>query len=129
MARNVVIESLPNMDEARKRVGKVETIAFSYKPSKELIEHFTGKKIFIRTYGCQANIRDEETLLGLFSLLGMTRTENPEEATIAILNTCAVRENAEDKVFGEIGQFKALKVNNKDLHQQRSSADKINVNL
>ena len=115
MARNVVIESLPNMDEARKRVGKVETIAFSYKPSKELIEHFTGKKIFIRTYGCQANIRDEETLLGLFSLLGMTRTENPEEATIAILNTCAVRENAEDKVFGEIGQFKALKVNNKDL--------------
>ena len=115
MARNVVIESLPNMDEARKRVGKVETIAFSYKPSKEFIEHFTGKKIFIRTYGCQANIRDEETLLGLFSLLGMTRTENPEEATIAILNTCAVRENAEDKVFGEIGQFKALKANNKDL--------------
>ena len=53
--------------------------------------------------------------MGLLSLIGMEKTENPEEATIAVLNTCAVRENAEDKVYGEIGQFKNLKAKNKDL--------------
>ena len=115
MGRNVIVESMPDLNKARMRVGKVETINFSYKPSEELIKHFSGKKVFIRTYGCQANMRDEETLLGLLSLIGMTRTENPDEATVAILNTCAVRENAEDKVYGEIGQFKAIKAKNKEL--------------
>lgn len=113
--KKVVIENLPDMNEARKRVSKSSTILYSYTPSKELIERFKGKKVFIRTYGCQANVRDEETLLGLFSTIEMTRTENPKEADIAILNTCAVRENAEDKVYGEIGEFKALKEKNKNL--------------
>ena len=113
--KKIVIENLPDMNEARKRVSKSSTILYSYTPSKELIERFKGKKVFIRTYGCQANVRDEETLLGLFSTIEMTRTENPKEADIAILNTCAVRENAEDKVYGEIGEFKALKEKNKNL--------------
>lgn len=115
MGRNTIVESMPDLDKGRSRVGKINTISFSYNPSPELVSRFNGKKVFIRTYGCQANIRDEETLLGLLSLIGMTRTENPEEATIAILNTCAVRENAEDKVYGEIGQFKNLKAKNKDM--------------
>ena len=115
MGRNVIIESMPDLDKARTRVGKIETVNFSYEPSKELVDKFKSKKAFIRTYGCQANYRDEETLMGLLSLIGMEKTENPEEATVAILNTCAVRENAEDKVYGEIGQFKSLKAKNKDL--------------
>lgn len=45
----------------------------------------------------------------------MSRTEEKSEASIAILNTCAVRENAEDKVYGEIGEFKAIKNKNKDM--------------
>ena len=102
MGRNTIIESMPDLDN-------------SYTPSKELIAKFAHKKVFIRTYGCQANYRDEETIMGLLSLIGMEKTDNPEEATIAILNTCAVRENAEDKVYGEIGQFKNLKAKNKDL--------------
>lgn len=115
MGRNVIIESMPDLDKARTRVGKIETVNFSYTPSQELIDKFAHKKVFIRTYGCQANYRDEETIMGLLSLIGMEKTENPEEATIAVLNTCAVRENAEDKVYGEIGQFKNLKAKNKDL--------------
>lgn len=115
MRRNIVVESMPDLDKARTRVNKIDTINFSYKPSQDLIDRFKGKKVFIRTYGCQANIRDEETLLGLLSLIGMERSDNPEEASVAILNTCAVRENAEDKVYGEIGQFKNLKAKNKDL--------------
>ena len=115
MGRNVIIESMPDLDKARTRVGNIETVNFSYTPSQDLIDKFAHKKVFIRTYGCQANYRDEETIMGLLSLIGMEKTENPEEATIAVLNTCAVRENAEDKVYGEIGQFKNLKAKNKDL--------------
>ena len=106
MGRNIVVESMPDLDKARTRVNKIDTINFSYKPSQDLIDRFKGKKVFIRTYGCQANIRDEETLLGLLSLIGMERSENPEEASVAILNTCAVRENAEDKVYGKLDNLR-----------------------
>ena len=111
----VVIKNMPNMDEARKRVGTIETFKYDYVPSENLINKFKGKKAYIRTYGCQANIRDEETMMGLLSSIGMIKTEVASEADIAIINTCAVRENAEDKVFGEIGEFKNLKAKNKDL--------------
>ena len=115
MSSKIVIESMPDLEKARLRVGKIERVNFSYKPSERLIEKYKGKKVFIKTYGCQANYRDEETLLGLFSLIGVSKTEKEEDADIAILNTCAVRENAEDKVYGEIGQFKNLKAKNKNL--------------
>ena len=58
----VVIKNMPNMDEARKRVGTIETFKYDYVPSENLINKFKGKKAYIRTYGCQANIRDEETI-------------------------------------------------------------------
>jgi len=71
-----------------------------------------GKKFYIRTYGCQANYRDEETMAGYLAKAGFLRTDKPEEADIAIINTCAVRENAEEKIYGEIGSFKANKEKN-----------------
>ncbi len=80
---------------------------FSYSPSSALKEFYKGKKFFIRTFGCQANVRDEEVMAGMLSLLGMSKTDEAKEADIAIINTCAVRENAVDKVYGEIGSFKA----------------------
>ena len=73
------------------------------------------KKYFIHTLGCQANIRDEETMRGMLESVGYTKTENPEEADVIIINTCAVRENAEDKVYGEIGNLKRLRRLNKKL--------------
>jgi len=74
-----------------------------------------GKSYFIRTYGCQANVRDEETMRGLLEEAGFTSAESEQTADLIILNTCAVRENAEDKAFGEIGQIKGMKQHNKDL--------------
>ena len=74
-----------------------------------------GKKYYIHTYGCQANIRDEETMRGMFEGVGYIQTEKPEEADVIIVNTCAVRENAEDKVYGEIGNLKRLRRINKKL--------------
>ena len=79
---------------------------------KKIVE---GKKYYIRTYGCQANVRDEETMRGMFFNLGVSSVDTPEEADFIIINTCAVRENAEDKVYGEIGNLKCLKRKNKDL--------------
>ena len=74
-----------------------------------------GKKYFVRTYGCQGNQADGETIAGILEFIGYTKTDEVEEADVVLLNTCAVRENAEDKVFGEIGALKRLKVNNPDL--------------
>ena len=75
----------------------------------------SGKNYYIRTYGCQANVRDEETMRGLLENIGMVQTEDPKLADVIIVNTCAVRENAEDKVYGEIGNLKILRKKNKDL--------------
>lgn len=66
-------------------------------------------KYFIETWGCQMNEEDSEKLSGGLKPLGHIRTENKEEADIIIFNTCCVRENAEQKVEGNLGALKKLK--------------------
>ena len=73
------------------------------------------KKYFIRTYGCQGNEADGETIAGILEFLGYSKADNVESADVILLNTCAVRENAEEKVFGEIGALKKLKRVNPDI--------------
>ena len=99
---NIIYKNMPDMNEGRKRVQKPNTIIYDYEPSEKLISKLKGKKVYISTYGCQANIRDEETILGILSTIDMERTLNPKEADLAILNTCAVRENAEERLFGKV---------------------------
>lgn len=67
------------------------------------------KKAYVRSFGCQLNISDGEKIKGLLKSMGYRFTENENEADLVILNTCAVRENAEDRVFGIIGSMKKLK--------------------
>ena len=81
----------------------------------ELSKMVFGQRYFIKTYGCQANVRDEETMRGMLEKIGYIPTENVENADVIIINTCAVRENAEDKVYGEIGNLKCLRRKNKKL--------------
>ena len=97
----------PDLIKARDR-SKCETVFLKANPKHldDLKVLARGKKYFIHTYGCQANIRDEETMRGILEKVGYVRTEVPAEADVIILNTCAVRENAEDKVYGEIGNLK-----------------------
>lgn len=64
---------------------------------------------FVRTYGCQQNVSDSEKIKGLLLAMGCELTQESEDADIIIFNTCAVRENAEDRVFGNVGALKALK--------------------
>ena len=81
----------------------------------EIINALKGRLYFIKTYGCQANVRDEETMRGILQSVGMISTEDVNKADLIIINTCAVRENAEDKVYGEVGNLKHLKAKKKDL--------------
>ena len=64
---------------------------------------------FVRTYGCQQNVSDSEHLKGMLAAMGFGFTETADEADLILFNTCAVREHAEDRVFGNVGALKNLK--------------------
>lgn len=102
----------PSMADARKR-GK-EEVKYLYE-NRNYNEVFKGKKYFIKTYGCQMNVHDSEEIKKILENLGYTEIEDYEQADLIILNTCAIRENAHDKVFGFLGRCKHLKKTNKDL--------------
>ena len=74
-----------------------------------------NKKYLITTWGCQMNEHDSEKISGILSSLGYIETNNKEEANLIIYNTCLIRENAELKVYGNLGELKRLKRENPDL--------------
>ena len=69
-------------------------------------------KYNIQTFGCQLNENDSEKICGMLEKMGYSRTDNIEGANLAIFNTCCVRENAEERLFGKIGELKKLKLEN-----------------
>lgn len=95
------------------------------------------KNFIIITWGCQMNEEDSERLSGMLLNIGYRKTNTLEEADIIIYNTCCVRENAENKVYGNLGELKHLKKKNPDLiiavcgcmMQQKGMADKILQNF
>lgn len=68
-----------------------------------------SKKLYIKTYGCQMNVYDSQRMVDLLSPLGYEMTESPNEADMAILNTCHIREKAEQKVFSDLGRLRIVK--------------------
>ena len=72
-------------------------------------------KAFVHTYGCQGNVADGEKLKGMLEKMGYEFTEEVEEADLVLYNTCAIREHAEDRVFGNLGALKPLKKRNPDM--------------
>lgn len=72
-------------------------------------------KAFVHTYGCQGNVADGERLKGTLEQIGYEMTETLEEADLILYNTCAIREHAEDRVFGNVGALKNLKASKKDM--------------
>ena len=110
------IINTPDLLKAASRKKEVTNFCTaSSKHIDELKKISKGKKYYIRTYGCQANVRDEETMRAMLEDAGYSFSEDIENVDIIIINTCAVRENAEDKVYGEIGNLKRLRKKNKDL--------------
>ena len=78
---------------------------------KKVKEYHQNKKLkyMILTMGCQLNENDSEKLSGMLEEMGYEETENQKEADLIVFNTCCVRENAEDKLFGKLGELKRLK--------------------
>ncbi|KEI15240.1 (dimethylallyl)adenosine tRNA methylthiotransferase [Clostridium haemolyticum NCTC 9693] len=79
------------------------------------LKNIDEKRFFISTWGCQMNEEDSEKISGLLKGIGYTRTDIRDDADVVIFNTCCVRENAEQKVYGHLGELKALKRKNPDL--------------
>ena len=105
---------LPSLDDARRRNKEVsQKLSFSLDDKYKDLGR--GKKYFIITHGCQANQRDSETMAGILDELAYTSCDKAEDADVIIINTCAVRQGAEEKVLGEVGALKRLKTNNPDL--------------
>lgn len=106
----------PSLKEAAKRTKndvKIDRDGL-YIPS-EVKDLGVGKKYFVRTFGCQANERDGETLIGILEKLGYEPADKMENAQIVILNTCAIRENAVERAFGELGHLKSQKREHDDV--------------
>lgn len=75
----------------------------------------SGKSYFIRTFGCQMNEHDSERIAGLFEQDGMRQVDSYEDADVVYINTCTIRENADNRMYGHLGQLKAVKDLNPEM--------------
>lgn len=107
--RRILIKDQPSYQKGRRRRREDVEVHYDFSIPEQMKGIGNGKKYLIRTYGCQMNYHDTENMAGILEELGFTATEETEDADVIFLNTCAIRENAENKVFGEIGNLKTLK--------------------
>lgn len=107
---------------------------FCHKVTSVISKRYENKPLAcVVTYGCQQNVADSERIKGMLNEMGYGFTEERTQAKLIIFNTCAVREHAEDRVFGNVGMLKAYKRENPDviiaccgcMMQQKHIADKI----
>lgn len=111
-----MIKNMPDLNQAKKRYrDEIKIINDSFYIPSMMENIGKNKKYCIVTYGCQANERDSETMNGIFELLGYEPTKDIYEADVVLLNTCAIRDNAEKKVYGKIGALKNIKRERPDL--------------
>ncbi len=102
--------NLPNLNQARKRTSKEVLIKTNdYIVKENLKELGKNRKYYIKTYGCQMNVHDSENIKAILEDMSFEETNNLEDADLILLNTCAIRENAHNKVFGFLGRVKHLK--------------------
>ncbi|MEC4566581.1 tRNA (N6-isopentenyl adenosine(37)-C2)-methylthiotransferase MiaB [Paenibacillus sp. CMAA1739] len=107
--REINIMAEPNHRKEKQRGKEDVQVLYDNVVPDELKHIGEGKHYIVYTFGCQMNEHDSETIKGLLEQMGYQATEDRKEADIILLNTCAIRENAEDKVFGELGHLKHLK--------------------
>ena len=106
MERNQVL--LPEADLARQR-------AYEKKIAAMFAAREAHPTACVDTFGCQQNVADGQKLMGMLAACGFTFTDKPAEADLVILNTCAVREHAEDRVFGNLGALTHAKKENPEM--------------
>ena len=102
--------NLPNLKEAKVRTkNKVDIVNNAYNIPEEVRNIGKNKTYHIITYGCQMNVHDSENISAIMEDLGYTKNEDMDTSDVIILNTCAIRENAHNKVTGMLGRIKHLK--------------------
>ena len=104
---------LPSYKEARKREKDYRNVKFEC--DSDYTDKYSGKKFFLKTYGCQMNEHDSENIKAVLSSMGFSEVDDYLDADLVLLNTCSIRENAHNKAFGMLGRFKHLKSEKKDL--------------
>jgi tRNA-2-methylthio-N6-dimethylallyladenosine synthase len=112
--KEAVIYSEPDYKVGKNR-GKNEIVHLRTEIPEEMTNIGKGKTYNLKTYGCQMNEHDSEHISGLLESMGYCSTDDENIADVILYNTCAIRENAEDKVFGEIGRLKKRKLENPEL--------------
>lgn len=106
--------NLPNYEDARIRTNNKVDKEF-YLLDEESINLGHNKTYCIKTYGCQMNVHDSENIKAILDEMAFTEIDDYLKADIVILNTCSIRENSHNKVFGMLGRLKHLKEQRKDL--------------
>jgi tRNA-2-methylthio-N6-dimethylallyladenosine synthase len=84
-------------------------------PSPDDVGTPVPRRFLVRTYGCQMNEHDSERIAGLLAAEGMEATDSLDDADVVVLNTCCIRENADNKLYGQLGRLKALKAQRPEL--------------
>jgi len=108
--------NLPNIKDARHRSKDKVSVYYDKYNIPESIEKIGKEKTYaLLTYGCQMNVHDSENISGIMEELMYSKIEDYEKADVIILNTCAIRENAHNKVIGILGRIKKLRETNKDI--------------
>ena len=111
----IIIEE-PNFNKAKFRsTSNLDFIYADLSVPNNLKQWANNKKYLIKTFGCQGNVRDTEYLKGYFNILNMSETDDFSNADIILFNTCAIRENAENKLFAELGNLRKYYEKNKNL--------------
>ena len=104
----------PSLVDARKRMKRsTENIVFTLDEKYNCLG--TNKKYMVKTYGCQGNIADSEKIKGIMESMGYTEVFDEYESDVLFFNTCAIRENAENRIYGELGRLHNLKLNNPNM--------------
>ena len=107
---------LPNLKNAKKRTkNKIEIVKDDYVIPNDVKDIGINKKYHVITYGCQMNVHDSENISAILEDMKYTKTDNMDEADVIVINTCAIRENAHNKVVGMLGRIKHLKETKKDI--------------
>lgn len=101
---------IPNIIDAKRRSDKeVQVISDAFNMPDSMKHIGDNKTYYIETYGCQMNVHDSENISAILEQMGYTKNTVMEEADFILLNTCSIRENAHNKVFGRLGRIKHLK--------------------
>ena len=96
---------------------KIRQAEFADKVKTVLAAEFYERspKAFVHTYGCQGNVSDSERIMGMLKEMGYEFTNDASKADLILYNTCAVREHAEDRVFGNVGAVKKYKKDKRQI--------------